>query len=66
MHYGASMEWHLPFPLINSFNKTEAANFPMQTMLLEDSPFLRLISNFCFGGETGMIYAVPLNKEIIS
>ena len=30
---GASMEWHFSFPLMKSFNKTEAAIFAMQTML---------------------------------
>ena len=27
------MEWHFSFPLMNSYKKTEAAIFPMQTML---------------------------------
>jgi len=30
---GASMDWHYSFPLTTSFNKTEAAIFPMQAML---------------------------------
>jgi len=35
-----SKVWHLLLPLMNSFNKTQAAVFPMQTMLLENFPFL--------------------------
>jgi len=34
MRYGASEVWHLPCPLINSFNKTEAS-FHMQAILSE-------------------------------
>jgi len=30
--------WHLPLPLMNSFNKTMAAIFPMQVMLPQDFP----------------------------
>jgi len=30
---GVSVEWHLSLPLMNSFNKTKAAIFPMRAML---------------------------------
>jgi len=39
MHYGASVVWHLSLPLMNSFSKTEAAIFPKQAMLLQDTTF---------------------------
>ena len=39
MRYGASVEWHLSLPLMNSFNKTEAAFFSVQAMLSEGFPF---------------------------
>jgi len=29
---GASMEWHFSFPLMNSFNNTEAAISPLQAL----------------------------------
>ena len=37
------MEWHFSFPLMNSFNKTAAAVFPMQTMLPKDFSFSQII-----------------------
>jgi len=39
MRKGASVVWYLSLPLMNSFNKTEAAIFPMQAMLPEDFLF---------------------------
>ena len=33
---GVSIEWHISFPLMNSFNKTKTAIFSMQTMLYKD------------------------------
>jgi len=33
------MVWHLSLPLMNGFNKTGAAIFPMQAILLWDIPF---------------------------
>jgi len=33
MRFGASVVWRLSLPLMNSFNKTEAAIFPMQSLL---------------------------------
>ena len=34
----------LSLPLMKSFNKTEAAIFPMKSMLHEDSVFLKIIT----------------------
>jgi len=42
-----SVEWHLSFPLMNSFNKTEAAIFPWRPCFLRDIPFIGLIHTFC-------------------
>ena len=39
MRQGASVEWHPSFPLMNSFNITEAAIFPIQALLPEGFPF---------------------------
>ena len=39
MRQGASELWHISLPLMNSFNKTEAAIFPMPSMLSQDFPF---------------------------
>jgi len=39
MSSGASVVWHLLLPLMNSFNKTEAAFSPMQVMLSWDFSF---------------------------
>ena len=36
IHQGASVVWHISLPLMNSFNKSDAAIFPMQVMLPED------------------------------
>jgi len=36
---GASVVWHLSSPLMDSFNKTDAAIFPMQAMLPEGFQF---------------------------
>jgi len=41
---GASMGWHVSFPLMNSFNNTEAAIFLTQTMLPLDFPFFQMIA----------------------
>ena len=43
MRLGASMVWHLSLPLMNSFNKTEAAVFPCGLCFLRAFPFLSLI-----------------------
>jgi len=40
---GASVVWHLSVPLMNSFNKTEAAICPMQRVLTEGSPFFSVV-----------------------
>ena len=40
---GASVEWHLSFPLMNNLNKTEAAIFPYRLCLLMAFPFISLI-----------------------
>jgi len=34
----ASVVWYLSLPLMNSFNKTDAATFPMPAMLSYDFP----------------------------
>ena len=36
------MEWTFSFPLMNSFNKTEAAIFSMQIMLPKDFSFSQI------------------------
>jgi len=43
---GASEAWHLSLPLMISFNKTEAAIFPMKSMLPGGFQFL-LRSSVC-------------------
>jgi len=40
IRWKASVEWHLSLPLMNSFNKTDADIFHMQTVLLRAFPFL--------------------------
>ena len=37
-----SVVWHLSLQLMNSFNKTEAAIFPMQAMIPFDFPFSQI------------------------
>jgi len=39
MHQEVSVVWRRSLPLMNNFNKTEAAIFPMQTMLPEGFHF---------------------------
>jgi len=43
MRYGASVVWHLSLPLMNRFNKTEAAIFPSRLYFLRVFPFIGLI-----------------------
>jgi len=43
------MEWHFSFPLMNSFNKTEAAIFDLQSMLPEEFPFSNINLTFFVG-----------------
>ena len=38
MRLSLSFVWHLSLPWMNSFNKTEAVIFPVQTMLPKDFP----------------------------
>jgi len=38
------VEWHISFPLMNSFNKTEAAIFECMLVILGAFPFISLIS----------------------
>jgi len=40
--------WHLALPLMNSFNKTEAAIFTLQAMLPEGFPFISLVQTYSF------------------
>ena len=54
MRQGASVVWHHSLPLINSFNKTEAAVFSCRLCFLRAFPF---ISFFC----TGHFVMVPIN-----
>jgi len=37
------VEWHLSFPLMNNFNKTEAAIFPCRLYFLRAFPFIGLM-----------------------
>ena len=60
---GASVVWHHSLPLMNGFNKTEAAVFFVQAMLPEGFPFLQfytvqglLVSLFL------LIYSDMINK----
>jgi len=46
MRYGASVVWHLSWPLMDSFNKTEAAILLKQAVLREGFPFLNLYQTF--------------------
>ena len=43
MRYGASVVWHYSLPLMNSFNKTEAAVFSCRLCFLRAFPFISLI-----------------------
>ena len=56
MRQGASMVWHLSLPLMNSFNKTEAAVFPYRLCFLRVFSFISLIYYgfpwWSFGEET--------------
>ena len=40
MRYGTSVVWYNLLPLINSFNKTEAAGLPCRLCFLRDFPFI--------------------------
>ena len=45
--------WHLLCPLMNSFNKTDAALFPMQAMFFGGFPFfLYKLKHFFLGCQT--------------
>jgi len=39
--------WHLSLPLMNSFNKTEAAIFPCRLCFLKAFPFISLLCRAC-------------------
>jgi len=43
MRKGASVVWHHSFPLMNSFNKTQAAVFSCRLCFLGAFPFIILI-----------------------
>ena len=43
------MDGHFSFPLMNSFNITEAAISPMQLMLSEDFPLSQFVKGKLFG-----------------
>ena len=46
MRQGASVVWHHSLPLMNSFNKTEAAVFSCKLCFLRAFPFISLIAIF--------------------
>ena len=42
------LEWHLSFPLMNCFNKIEAAIFPCRFCFLRAFPFISLVKYFIY------------------
>ena len=46
MRYGASVVWHLSIPLMNSFNKTDAAVLPCRLCFLRAFPGISLTISF--------------------
>jgi len=53
--------WHLSFPLINRFNKTEAAVFPCRLCFLRAFLFISLIKHVLHCFRTGHFVMVPIN-----
>ena len=49
MRYGASVVWNISLPLMNRFNKTEAAYFPCRLFFLRAFPDLFKSFFVCFG-----------------
>jgi len=55
---GLSVVWHISLPLMNSFNKTEAAVVPWMLCFLRAFPFIRLIIIFpVINCETKRVYS---------
>jgi len=56
MRLGASVVWHPSLPLMNSFDKTEAAFFLVQDMLPGGFPFQKVnLTYYCW-------YSVPVRR----
>jgi len=58
MRYGASVVLHHSFPLMDIFNKTEAAVFSCMLCFLRVIPFISLIYFTLFGVQTTMLCCI--------